>query len=469
MIKSKLFDVLGSLEENEFRKFGDFIKSPYFNKSKVIIKLYRVYSGFYPEFSGEKFTKMKVFKSAFPGKAFSEVTLRNYNSDMLKLAETFLAYHNFGRNPNNRNVSLLSELNIRNIRPLFESNYISAIKALETAKERDTAYYYNRYRLQQENDSYLSYVNNFSADVKHDCERSVINYTLSVITEMYSYFVNQKTVLKKEYDFLMLDELKELIDKKPGLLEPVVWMHYNRLMLLLTGAEKYYLVLKELAETNGSLTDTTNHFDTYICLINYVRKHKDPESVQTTRELFELRKAIIEKNILEGKNYLSHNVFYNQVKSGLKLKEYKWVLNFIESYKHKLVDRVKENTYNFCLGYYYYETGDITNALMKLSLVTGKSDTSLEVKNLLTKISWDEGNYDRLFLNIAAYRQYLAKNRKLDTKTIKKHTGFIKILEKMFRHRYDGKELNIDEQIKLVKESDYYEKSWLEDRLGRMF
>lgn len=465
MFKSKLFDILGNLEENEFKKFGEFLASPYFNKSKVLLKLYDAYSKFHPGFSGEKFTKEKIFHKAFPGRLYSEVTLRNYNSDLLQQAETFLAYHNFERNPNTRSIHLLGELNLRNIRPLFESNYSSAVETLEAAQGRDTAYYFDRYRLLREKDDHLSFVNNFAADVKHDSEKCFINYALSALTEMYAYIVNQKTVLKKEYDFLLLNELHNIVNSKPELLEPVVRMHYSRLMLHLTGEEKYYLILKDLAEKNGSLTDTANHFDTYICLINYARKHKDPASPETTRELFELRKVIIEKNILEGKNYLSHNVFYNQVKSGLRLKEYKWVLSFIETYKHKLVDKVKENTYNFCLGYYYYETGDITKALMKLSLVTGKSENTLEVKNLLTKIHWDEDNLDRLAHNMAAYKQYLAKNRKIEAKTVKKHSGFIKVIEKMFKHRYDGKEINIKEMMKQINENDYYEKKWLLEKI----
>ncbi len=465
MIKSKLFVLLETLSKDELDKFGDFLRSPFFNKSAPLVKLFSVYRKYYPEFNNKNFTKEKVFAAAFPGKNFKEALLRNYNSDLLKLGEDFLIQLNLNRSEITPKRHLLSELNMRNIHSLFESSYKSALKKLENSESRDTSYHYDRYFIKQEKDLYNSFMKNFSPGDKKDSEESFINFFLSVLMEMYAYIINQRDVLKVKYDFILFDELVKLVESKSGMLAPVVLMHFNRLMLHHTGQEKYYLLLKEQADKHGSLTETVNHFDTYICLINYVRKYKDTEKTETIRELFELRKIIIEKNILVGENYISHNVFHNQVKSGLKLKEFEYVRNFIESYKGRLLESVRHNTYHYSLATYYYETGNNRDALKHLLLITGSSFDILEIKNLAARIYWQENDFDLISSSLASYKQYIAKNRKLDKDKAKNHSGFIAMMEKLFRYKYDGKKIDLGELKKEALNSAIVYKKWVVDSI----
>lgn len=468
MFKSKLFDLLSSLDETEYKRFGEFIASPFFNKSKVLIKFHSAYGKFFPVFKDEKFTKENIFKIVFPGKNFSEAVLRNYNSDMLTLAEQFLVYCNISRNANNYHKHLLNELNQRNIHSLFTGNYNLALKTLEESVNRDTSYHFDRYFIKQEKDLFNSYMKSFSAEDKRDSELSFINYFLTVLSEMYAYIINQREVLKIKYEFILFDELSRLIESNSLILDPVVLMHYNRLMLHHTGQEKYYLLLKEQVLKQGSLTDTVNHYDTYICLINYVKKHKNFESMETLRELFELRRIIIEKNILIGKNYLSHNVYHNQVKTGLKLKEFEWVKYFIENFKNKISEDVRDNTYHFCKASYYYETGNNQNSLKHLMLIKGNSDNYPEIKNMTTRIYWRENDFDMLLRSLTSYRLYISKSRKLKKTDVELHAGFIDAVDKMFRCKYDNKKIDLDVLLNKVSCSNIAQKKWVIDEINEL-
>ncbi len=461
MFKSKLFDVLCTLDENEYRRFGEFVASPFFNKSRVLIKLHSVYGKFHPIFKGENFTKEDIFKKLQPGKRYNEAVLRNYNSDMLALAEKFLSQLNINRSSQNHYKHLLNELNIRNIHSLFESNYKAALAELESSPRRDTSYHYDRHFIKQEKDLYNGFMRSFSAEDKRESEVSFINFFLSVLLEMYAYIINQRDVLRIKYDITLFDELVGIVEAKSGMLAPVVLMHFNRLMLHSTRDEKYYLLLKQQVEKHGSMMETVNHFDAYICLINYVRWHKDMDLAETTRELFELRKNIIEKNIFIGKNHISLNMFLNQVRSGLRLGEFEWVYRFIETYKERLLETERHNTYHFSLGLYYYETGKYNEALKNLLLITGGSINMLEIKNLTARIHWQQNNFDMIPSALSAYKQYIAKNRKLEKSIVEVHSGFIAVMEKLFRYKYDGKKINLAELKKEAEDSAIVYKNWV--------
>ncbi len=451
MLKSRLFDLLGSLNEAEFKKFGEYISSPYFNKSKVLIKLYSIYKKHYPEFSDEGFLKSKIFSKLFPGKPFNESLLRNYNSDLLALGEKFLSQVNFNRNGNNHYRHLLNELNIRGINSLFKSNYGTVMNLLDSSIIKDTMYHYDRYFIKQEKEQNSLNLKELSGEDMRDSEISIINFLFSVMLEMYAYNINQIEVNKIKYDFLILNELITLVESKKHLLDPVVLIHYYRLMLHYTGKPVYFDLLKRQAEEHSDLSGEENHFDTYICLINYVKKFKDMNSTETIRELFDLRKVMIEKYILEGKNFISQNIFLSQVRSAIKLEYYDWLAEFIETYKNSLPENIKHNTYHYSLALYYFSIKKYQEALLNISLISGNVLEPLEIKNLSVRIYWHLNDFERLLSGLLLYKQYLAKNRKIDKVTLKKHKGFTVIMDKLFKYKFDKKNIDL---IALEKQAD---------------
>ncbi len=64
MQKSSLITILRTLTPQEFREFGEFVKSPYFNKNEKVITLYNVLKKYFPGFDSGSLTKEKVFKDA---------------------------------------------------------------------------------------------------------------------------------------------------------------------------------------------------------------------------------------------------------------------------------------------------------------------------------------------------------------------------------------------------------------------
>ena len=86
MIASKAIDLLRTFSEAEFKEFGNFTASPYFNREIVQVKFYELLKKYYPDFTAKTFTKEQVYSKLYPGKTFSDGVMRNILSKTLELA-----------------------------------------------------------------------------------------------------------------------------------------------------------------------------------------------------------------------------------------------------------------------------------------------------------------------------------------------------------------------------------------------
>src|SRR5437016_321318 len=98
MEKSKLTEVFKTFSKDEIKSFNDFVKSPFFNKEKVLIKLAGYLQRLHPAYNFPGIEKERVFTFLYPGKKFNDGLMRNITSDLLALAEKFLAVKRLDKN-----------------------------------------------------------------------------------------------------------------------------------------------------------------------------------------------------------------------------------------------------------------------------------------------------------------------------------------------------------------------------------
>jgi len=93
MQNSKLLTILRSLSRDDFREFGNFVSSDYFNRSKKLSAMYKYFKPLYPEFKAVD--KKILFAAMYPDEKFNERKLANQLSRFVGLALDFLAVHEF--------------------------------------------------------------------------------------------------------------------------------------------------------------------------------------------------------------------------------------------------------------------------------------------------------------------------------------------------------------------------------------
>src|SRR3989304_9957186 len=148
MIRGKLIELLKEFSEEEFRKFGLYVHSPFFNRETVQNKFYIILKKYYPLFNGRDFNKEKVFKKLYPAKKYNEGVMRNILSNMLTLAENFLAVNKFMQNQVELNITLLGRLTDKKQFLLFRKAEKLLDKLLDRTESKDYDYYYNKFRLE---------------------------------------------------------------------------------------------------------------------------------------------------------------------------------------------------------------------------------------------------------------------------------------------------------------------------------
>lgn len=126
MEKSKVIKIFKTFSGEEFKSFKDFVRSPFHNKNKNVIRLFDILKKQYPDFKSGTIAKEKIFSKLFPGKKYNDVVIRILISDLLKLSESFLSYTEFQKSHLTSLKFLLNELKERNLDSLYVSNLITA-------------------------------------------------------------------------------------------------------------------------------------------------------------------------------------------------------------------------------------------------------------------------------------------------------------------------------------------------------
>lgn len=462
MIKSKVFEILSRLDKDSIKQFGDFVRSPFFNHSKPVIKLYDEYRKFYPDFNNKRLTKEKVLKKIYPDKIYNDLRFRNLNSDLLELAEKYLAIKNISREPMLLPLYSLHEINKLNIYPLFQKCYKQTEKMISNHNSRDSKFFYYYHWLYGEKDIYNTLTGKFNPEDVKKMESGFIKYFLSIILRIYCYILNLKSTRGFEYEFSLDKELMEHLGKHKFIHEPSIAIPFNRMMLHSTDFDEYYFKLRELTEKYGHLLERANLYDTYIYMINYV-KHSWPKGrTESLMELYNLRKSIFSKKFMTTEGYITYIIFLNHVKICLRLKYYDEVYSFINKYKDTISEEIRENTYNLSLALYYFETGDLKSALLLSSKVTYQNTRfTLEVKLLYAQIYWLQNEENALLNHIDSFKTYIKRNPADKNEEKSECLLFIKALEEMIKIKNRKQYYKIKHVISKLEKSELCQNKWL--------
>jgi len=471
MIKSRVLDILKSFSRDDLKQFSEYICSPFFNKRKVIIKLFETYRKYYPDFNDKNLTKEKIFKKIFPDKKYNDEVFRNLNSILLKIAEDFLSFINYSNDALTVKHHLLTEINLRNILNLFEKNFEESKILLEQTAEKDDQYFFHEHNLFVQKNLYCSFINKFSKDDTFHAEKSLVIFFLMKIMEMQNYILYDCRVLGLDNTLFLkdnfIDELLKLVPKNITEL-PQVRFHYNALKLEQTNKEEYYLNLRSLIKEFGSFIEKEKQYNKYIAMIDYIKRTRPRDDIKTTAEMFELRKDIIEKGLFTD-NFMTNMFFLNLVKSGLRLNEFEWVNDFIENYHHLIIDKYRESTTELAYSYFHFEKKEFDESLSHSARVKYEDNFyNLEVRNITARIYFETERYDMLSDFVNSYRMYLAKNRSLSKSDIDNHSLFLKHFGKLLRIKELKKYYKLDVLLGQVNKKDFINRLWMLDKVKEL-
>jgi hypothetical protein len=403
--------------------------------------------------------KEKVFEFLYPGKKYNDALMRNIISDMLRLANEFLALLNFKKKEFRKDMLLLEELKSRKLTGHFLKNKERVSKTIENTVYKDEHYYDKQYELgliysgfqKDVTDSYIRENKLFQeiSDLLTSGFLIKILYHNTFLLTRNSQISNFSFTynLSGELDIFFSGEGKKYLDI------PYVNAYYLSFKLMQTQEEKFFFLLKDFLIKNFDILHLHKSRDILTVLTNFCYTKVTSGSNEFVKQQFELYKQTVERGLHKGTvDYISNIFFISLVATGFEAGEARWVEKFIEENIQDVKEDLRADTQYFCSALGHYWKNDLESSLVELSKVTSEEFVFKQnIKSLTLKIYYDLNEPEPFYSHIDTYKHFILNNKIVHDKVREQVNGFINYSRKLFN----------------IKNSEGYDKEFELNKLKR--
>ncbi len=466
MRNSDLYKVFSSLSPTEKRSLSKFLESPFFNKRQEVTAFWK-YLLANAKYGAPALKKEKVFGVLFSGKAYDDSSMRHLMSWLLKSIEQFLAYSEYKTTPNKETLHLAKAYNKKGLTKLYQKSIRLAEKHLGGMKRDEDFFHYNylleyeKYQLAQ-NQQRSKEANFNEMTLALDKHLLINKFKQACILRSH------QLVIKKEYDFSLIELLLDYIPKSNYINEPGVAAYYNCYLALTFNDEAAFQNLKGIIQHEQVSFTTEDLKMLYFSSINFSIKKLNTGDKKYIREAFELYQLGLEDNLLTIDGVLSQFAYNNIVSIGLKLDEFNWLKSFIPDYKNQLLPKHRESNYTYNLARLNFNQRNYDEAMVLLQKVDDRDLLlNLDAKVILLKLFYELQEYDALSSLLASFKVMLTRKKVLGYH--KKHySNIIRFTNRLLNLKPRDKKASDKLRNDILTAEVLQEKEWLLEQLQLM-
>lgn len=464
MQQSKLIQILSTLTKKEFKEFQLYVSSPFFNKNQNLQAFLEYLSTYQSDFFSPKLNKETFFKKHFPGEEFEEQKLRYLQSDLTKLLEDFIAYSEFSKDTFRKKYYLSQAFNHRNLDKYFLQE-LDAIRSLnDQSPFRDSIYYFNQHQFSELAYQYTSEKRNRAFD--SSLQEVIDNLEITYLARGFRYYcemINRRNILSVQYNLSFFDQMvrylgNELFDDVPAI------RIYRLIHISLTepdNMQNYRDLLSEL-EKSGHLFKHAEQRGMYVFAQNFCIRRINHGEEGALREIFELYKMMVDRDLIYEGSYVSQPDFKNIVTTGLRLNEVEWVSSFIEEFRGKLNPEFSENAYTYSMAWVHFTRREYDKALrMLLRVEFNDVYYHLDSKSLLMKVYYEMNEFDAFFSLVDAFKIYLRRNKFISDSQRETYHNFILLINKMMKVKWGKNEMSLALYEEILQTRPAADLAWL--------
>jgi hypothetical protein len=419
MRESKLTEMVKGISPAEFRKFGEFLNSPYHNKSRKIIQLYELINFNYDEFDANIITNEKIAKAIFNGEGDKDQNVRTLISSFTALLEEFLAIEELNKNSLHGKTLLLKSLRDRNILKTFDmvSKEISDIQQKDF--NRNTDFYYNEFSFKE------TWLNYHGEDLDLDLDKSYLEMSenadyLFIVTKLkiLNTVISRKILsgigIYKSY--WAVENILKYIEKNIQSIEmdhPIIYSEYKILMMVLEPAKDIHFHDLEKHVFNNIVKFNEEELEqVYYSLSNYCVNKIALGEDKFVNELYKIHSNFEKTGFYAKNKNLMYTDFIGVIICGLNMKHLKWVQHFFETYKGNITSEVKRDTINLSSALIAFYEKKYKECIAYLGKVGYKySYFYLKSKETLIKAYFELGETESMEAVVDAAKHYLKRHK----------------------------------------------------------
>lgn len=421
MRESKLTEMLKGITPFEFKRFGEFLNSPFHNKSKKILQLYELINAHHEEFDANVITNEKIAKEIFHGEKKKDQNVRTLISNFTSLLEEFIIYTKSTKNPVQQKINLLEAFRQRNILKNFEmvSNEITDISKKEFNK--NTEYYF--YDLTHKEILF----NYHGEDLDLDLDKSYLDMSGSAD---YLFIVTKLKVLNAVLSRKILaigsiyrsywgvDYIIDFIEKNIEKIEkshPIIYSEYKILMMILKPDKvRHFHDLEKHVFQNILKYSEEEVEQVYYSLANYCINKMALGEERFLNDLYKIHTNFEKIGFYEKNKNIQYTDFLSVIICGLNMKQTRWVNYFFEKYKSNIASEVKRDTINLASASIAFASKKYKDAIGKINNVGYKyTYFYLKSRETLIKVYYELGEFESLEAVIDAAKHYLKRHKEV--------------------------------------------------------
>lgn len=465
MYKSKFIDFLRTLSKDEMKRFGDFVSSPYYNKTGNLVKLFDELKNHYPDFLAPAVAKNKLYKKLFPGKKYNEQVMKNMSSQLLKLAKEFLCAEFYGNNHEEKKINLLRQLSTKKLDSVFNSELRVIEKEFTEIKNLTDPIFFYLYRMELERVSFM-----LMRDKQQKVPESILLqgeyliyfFLMQLSISIGNIRVNEDSFNAKfesnlvsefvsSFDF---EKLMKYILKNDEHFGPIVYIHYCKMMCSLNpDKENFYYELKKAAVDNINKLNKYELYNIFTVMESYCIMRANRNKTHFYDELFENYKIALEHNILiiDEPPHITAMKFRNIYSCAFIKADYDWVENYINEYGKYLTEDSKElaELARAQLSFFRKEYDNSLEILQQIN--PDLHFAKLDMRVLTIQIYYERDYLESALSSLNSFRQFINNNEHIVEHAKIKCLNFINITTNL---------------VKLKTNPDRKKLSELEDRIN---
>lgn len=463
--QSQLISLMQALRPKEVRELRKFLKSPFFNQRKDVVTLF--------DFLDKKIrnrkvlpAKEKIFLKVYPNKKFDAQAYRQLLSWLQQLIEKYLAYQAMIENELDVKLRLATLFRERDLSKHYQKTIRDIEKCLNENEYRDANYYRQSFLLEQE--KYL-----LASGEKRMASRNFqslsddlnINFILQKLRQACQLAAHQ-AVYNFDFQLDLLSEVLEFIEKQNLKSNPVIATYlycYNA--LIAPDREDHFRSFIQVFFENSQRFSTNELRDLFLLAINFCIRRLNQGYIEFAKEGLNLYQNAIENEVLFLNGTLSRFTFQNIVAMGLKVKEFDWVGNFIQTYHHYLPKEHKHGSYAYNMAMLSYHRKNYDEVLRLLQLADYQDVLmSLSAKTLASKVYFEIGEDELLDAHLHTMQMFITRKKVMGYHR-KNYLNFIKYLKKLLttRRAISSNYLPVFESIQ--KEEVLTQKKWFIEQI----
>ena len=365
MQQSLLFQLFLQFSEEDRRAMRKWLISPFFSPREEVKHLFK-----YLEMNARKpaaLEKEKAWAYISPTEPYSESTMTHLMWHLLKQMKQYIAYNAWQQDAVEPQIRLCQGLRNYNVSAeMLEKELENGIEMLEKAPFRDAQYHFQNMILQREK---FEHTTLHKRDPSLPFSRQSEALETSFLLESLRYscsMQNFKNILQEAPQMPFIQQVIAQIT--PEHLENQLVRLYFHLHQCLQDpkATDSFRQVKDDLSLHGYLLREHERPEVYLLAINYCIRQLNTGESQFIKEAFDLYNMGLETRSLFENGVLSKFSYKNAANLGLGLRNFEWVKQFLEDYRHFLPEREREAVYNFNLAVYYFRLPDYDAALSLL-------------------------------------------------------------------------------------------------------